>query len=304
MISKDNKNPSLCIFANFFIDNLERLDRMKNSFLSFKDLSPNEWRVNIRGRYKKEAGEFLASELGKVLKLKFIETKRGWFKDSYSFMKDVKTEFIFFWVEDHICLVDPASLWDVIKEMKQLRVDQLRYSFLHKKTLKVFNILPKIHNGQYIDVARIDRHSSRKVRKKLSMDFYVVSVLGIFKRDFFFSVLLSNRPYLKRWPKYLPFDFEKKSKDNVVDLIHTALPKLELFASIDDDHTIEGYSLISRGIYKENISRAKLKEIEFISKTNFFKTMCLKFMPYFVLKIVKFLNRLFKRILYSIQYLY
>src|SRR5210317_1094165 len=98
MISKDNKNPTLCIFANFFIDNLERLDRMKNSFLSFKDLSPNEWRVNIRGRYKKEAGEFLASELGQVLKLKFIETKRGWFKDSYSFMKDVKTEFIFFWV--------------------------------------------------------------------------------------------------------------------------------------------------------------------------------------------------------------
>ena len=100
----------------------------------------------------------------------------------------------------------------------------------------------------------------------------------------------------------MPFDFEKKSKDNVVDLMLAALPKLELFASIDDDHGIEGYSLISRGFYKENITRNKLKEIEFNSKPNIFKTMCSKFMPNLILKLVKFLYKLLNRMIYTIQY--
>ena len=87
---------SLCIFANFFIDNEERLQRMKDSFNSFKDINPEEWRINIRGRFKMEAGHFLQKELGEQLNLNYIETKKGWFHDSFSFMKDVKSDFIFF----------------------------------------------------------------------------------------------------------------------------------------------------------------------------------------------------------------
>ena len=47
---------SLAIFANFFIDNEERLQRMKDSFKSFKSIKPQEWIINIRGKYKIDAG--------------------------------------------------------------------------------------------------------------------------------------------------------------------------------------------------------------------------------------------------------
>ena len=42
---------SLAIFANFFIDNEERLQRMKDSFKSFESIKPQEWIINIRGNW-------------------------------------------------------------------------------------------------------------------------------------------------------------------------------------------------------------------------------------------------------------
>ena len=91
---KNSNSLNLCIFANFFIDNEERLQRMKDSFNSFRDSNPNEWRINIRGRLKQEAGNYLLKELGGRLNLNYIETKKGWFHDSFFFMKDVKSDFI------------------------------------------------------------------------------------------------------------------------------------------------------------------------------------------------------------------
>jgi len=53
------EKPTLAIFTNFFIDNEERLQRMKDSFYSFKDIKPKEWVINIRGAKKNEAHNYL-----------------------------------------------------------------------------------------------------------------------------------------------------------------------------------------------------------------------------------------------------
>ncbi len=74
---------------------------------------------------------------------------------------------------------------------------------------------------------------------------------------------MHKRPYLRRWPIHLPFDFEKLSKDEVAEVIFTALPEKELFAAIDDDHGQVNYSLISRGLYPNRLSREELKRLEF-----------------------------------------
>ena len=50
---------SLSIFANFFIDSEERLQQMKDSFLSFKSINAQQWVINIRGKYKTEVRAFL-----------------------------------------------------------------------------------------------------------------------------------------------------------------------------------------------------------------------------------------------------
>ena len=54
---------NLAIFANFQIDSEERLLRLKDSYRSFCNADIENWVVNIRGKYKYQAGVYLKNEL-------------------------------------------------------------------------------------------------------------------------------------------------------------------------------------------------------------------------------------------------
>ena len=123
---------SLAVFSNFFIDNEERYQRMKDSFYSFKDFNPNEWVINIRGKLKNEAGQFLKKEIGDKLNLFYLKNIRGWAHDSRILVKNIKSDFIFFWIEDHILISSIEDFKNCVREMKKFQADQLLYSFLTK----------------------------------------------------------------------------------------------------------------------------------------------------------------------------
>lgn len=301
MLKKSVNYPSLCIFANFFIDNEERLQRMKDSFQSFCAVRPEEWRVNIRGRLKHVAGEFLLAELGDNLDLHFIESNTGWLRDSYSIMKEVQSDFVLFWIEDHICLENSAVIRDVLYEMSHFSVDQLWYSWFHNRTWNTFSHIPIVAEGDCIVASRLDYSTAKMVRESLGRDFYVVSAVSIMKKEFFLKVLASRRPFLKRWPKLLPFDFEKKSADCVAPSIIWALPKKELFVAIDDDHGNHGYSLISRGLYPERIKRSEMKALDFGLPR---RRQRLLFIPSPIRILLIKLYYTVKRFGYSLSYLY
>ena len=74
--------------------------------------------------------------------------------------------------------------------------------------------------------------------------------------------MYSKRPYLRRWSKYTPFDFEKRSSDTWVLPLKFGIPKFEMFSSIDDDNKYPGSSLISRNLYPVRISRSQLNKRE------------------------------------------
>lgn len=78
----------------------------------------------------------------------------------------------------------------------------------------------------------------------------------------FFKKIINTNILLKRWPKNTPFDFEKNSKDISILPFRTSIPRMELFANIDDDHDNPGYSLISRGLYKEVDLNDSLREVQ------------------------------------------
>ena len=291
------KKIKLAIFSNFFINNEERLQRMKDSFFSFKDINPNEWAINIRGKLKYKAGEFLKKEIGDNLNLNYLENRRGWFYDSSIIASKIESDYVMFWIEDNILVSHPKKLNNCIIEMDQYKVDQLWYSFFTKDVQKKFAIVKPYKIGKYITVTELDHKTCREIRKKLKNDFYYIAVVSIMNKNFFMIVLLSNRPFLKRWPRYLPFDFEKKSRDKIVPVILHALPNEELFVNIDDDRDEKEYSLISRGLYPNRISRAEMKinEYEFMSNTNKIKK---------ILKNINFLtklNRFIKRIFYTLN---
>lgn len=255
-------SPSLCIFANFFIDNAERLQRMKDSFFSFRAVNPDQWKINIRGRFKHEASRFLRSELGSCLDVYFLESKKGWFHDSRLFACEINSDYVLFWIEDHICMVNPFLLRQIIKEMSVLSVDQLLYTWFHPGSFQVFSNLPKLSSLTCITSYSLNSDTAKHVRRAIGRDFYSISAASIFKKEFFLGLLDSRRPYLKRWPRHLPFDFEKKSTDFSQFSLISAMPVNELFAAIDDDHGHPGYSLISRGKYPNRCSRYQLQLME------------------------------------------
>ena len=296
------QRPSLTIFANFFIDNDERFKRMKDSFYSFKGSNPDQWVINIRGKFKLQAGEFLINQLSNNIHLSYLESKKGWHHDSKIISSKITSEYVFFWIEDHILINNTNNLNLCINEMKNNKVDQLWYTWYSKNVRSVFKIIrPKIKNSN-ITVYNLDKLSIQKIKKKIKRDFYIISCPSIMSKNFFIKTLSSDKPFLKRWPRHLPFDFEKKSNDFVVKNIRHALPNKELFASIDDDHGEPGYSLISRGLYPNRISRQEIKIMEFGSK-NQLKEKIKKLIPKKIKLILAAPKNLFNRILYTLNIL-
>ena len=292
---------TLCIFANFHIDNEERLQRMKDSFLSFKDCIPDEWKINIRGKLRLKAGSFILSHIKNNVSIFYIDSNKGWFQDSFSYATYIKSEYIFFWIEDHISLIKPNLIREIIKEMKIFNVDQLRYSFINQDSIEIFKMFPLINKGDHINVVNVRDENIKNTVKEASRNFYIISAVGIFKKNFFFEILLSKKPYLKRWSKYLPFDFEKKALDRVFKNMIFAFPNKEIFASIDDDAGINGYSLIKRGLYPNRMSRSDLKKKELLDDNSIIKKIS-KFLPksfYFFLKPI---YKIILRIIYTYQH--
>ena len=302
---------SLAIFANFFIDNEERLQRMKDSFKSFKSIKPQEWIINIRGKYKIDAGEYLQNELGERLHLSYLNSGFGWFFVSKKISEKITARYVLAWIEDHILLAPPEILNKCIYEMDQFNVDILCYTWYMPSIMDPYNVIEPCSVGKFVTTRKIDNKASIKIidylkkrKKTLGIpnkynDFYVISGSSILRKDFFMKVLSSKKPYLKRRPRKTPHDFEKRSKDNFTPVIWTAWPNQELFACIDDDLGTAGYSLISRGLYPNRVSRELLFNEE--DKSNPLRKKIKKFIPIVLRPFVLFFVGYIYRIIYTLN---
>ncbi len=244
---------SLTIFANFRIDDEERFQRMQDSFRSFKDIGAAKWVINARGSLKHEAMAFLAARLGTKLVPYALESPRGWLYDSSQMLKDIDTDFVFLWVEDHINLVAPEKYVHVLADLKESGSEYMEYSWWHfGKPLTVYNAIPK-REYPTLYAFTLDRPALEETEKKHSV--FIISMIGIFSRDLFTKLLTQTPLFLRQYPKETPFNFEKGGAEKRWLPIRMAIPKEELFASIDADTPEGGYSLQSRGLYPMRASR-------------------------------------------------
>lgn len=239
---------SLSIFANFRIDSEERLQRMKDSFLSFKDINASKWVINIRGDYKKQAMSFLADQLGTQVISFQLESEQGWFHDSRLMLHEMEGEFVLYWIEDHINLVTDYYIYnDIINEMKIENVEFLPYSFFW--TSKRYEFIEKKEMTHFFWLD-LNTANFQLLQKKAPLA-YIIFCVGIFSSDLFKRIVFDDDNWQAiKWPKDTPFNFEKSSHDTHWLPIRIGLPKFELFASIDDDSIEPGSSLISRGLYE------------------------------------------------------
>ncbi len=301
-----DKVPSLCIFANFRIDNEERYNRLKCSFESFKGISAKKWVVNVRGSYALKVLLFLNENLGERLHPFLLESKSGWFCDSRQMLKHIDTDFVFFWIEDHLNMVDVDIYDQMLVDMKNTNSDLLIYSFLNEAYLSRYRGVQPARETENLKVYNLDRKTIRYIENENGEQGYLTTAVSFLDARFFRKVINSNHPWLKRYPRDTPFDFEKKFTDLEFAPVMYAVPKYELFASIDDDFGVEGYSLISRGflgwMHREQIIQMEYgeKKISRNKIVQFVKSCSCIFGGRFALRTLRGFFNLLRRIKYTL----
>ena len=245
--------PKLNIFANFFIDTEERFLRMQDSFTSFKDVNADKWVVNVRGNFAEQTVLFLKNELGDKLFSFQLRSKKGWFYDTRQMLQVIDGKYVLFWLEDHICMCGSEKIDKIVQEMSQYNIDQLIYTWWQNGNYLARYVGVNKDASINIEYFDFDKQANELIQNNGAS--YLISTCGIFSNNLFHKIILADDPIPKRWPKETPFDFEKEPIDVHWLPFRMALPKEELFASIDDDHGVEGYCLQSRGLYPNREAR-------------------------------------------------
>ena len=282
----------ISVFANFRINNKTRLELFKLSFNSIKnDSNFDNWVINCRGDYKIQVENILRESLGERLIFSSNESKKGWFYDSSKMIKNLKNNFIFFWIEDHVKISAHFINSSELMNLEKNEVDYLQYSFTHSDRFKSLSPFIDGEDSKF-KYYSINKENTENLNDKI----YIVSVVGLFSKLFFKKIISTNHPILKRWPRNTPFDFEKTNNDKLFLPIKIALPKSELFACIDDDHGVDNYSLVSRGLINLNPELRKSLITEENKEMLSSKYTFLKYTP-------KFLKQIY-RIIVRIKYTY
>ena len=238
----------LNVFANFFIDTNERYLRMQDSFNSFKDISADKWIINARGKFAKDTMSFLRDNLGQKLIVHKRHSNEGWFHDTRQMLPDIDGDYVVFWIEDHINLAEVDLLENIVSEMKNKDLDYMLYTFWQKGRLRERYRGVSLTYSRYIDYFEHNVTNNSIIQSNIGGS-YIISAASICRLSLFNRIVLANDPTPRRWPKETPYDFEKGPNDTHWLPLRVAIPKQEIFASIDDDHGCVGYCLQSRGIY-------------------------------------------------------
>jgi hypothetical protein len=275
----------LTIFGNLFINDEVKLQHLKDSFQSFENTSDN-WLINIRGKYRHGATNFLKEKLGSMIVVFDLQDDSiGWSKNSLEMIKKAKYEYILTWNEDHINIADQGLINDIVAEMKENNADYMMYTWYRHQ--ERYNGLP-FKSKKNIEVANITKNDWKNIIGT-STGPYILTTVGIFKKNLYIkllqedtnTLLINSRSvlmavcalcgkkknrcfyYLNRilfggkmpkFPKELPHNIEKEPhRTDYLPLI-LARPKQELFACIDDDNAYQGSSLIKRGLYSPDLN--------------------------------------------------
>jgi hypothetical protein len=158
--------------------------------------------------------------------------------------------------EDHLPVVGRKKLREVVNEAVSANLDYLPLSFFpqHSNFINHLNLeKAKLSYSENLDMWTLDKSTIRKMNDTTS--YVYISLVGFFSKKLLIRILKSYRPFYKTYSVTSPFDFEQNSSQTWFLPIRFGFPKSELFANIDDDHSVQDYSLISRGLYKEDIVR-------------------------------------------------
>lgn len=253
----------ISVFANFYINDHERFLRMKNSFLSFYKANIGNWVINVRGSYSKKTILFLKQKLKK--NYYFFNIDSGdWFDDSRNISKYLKSKYVFFWTEDHICVGGYKKFNNIVSEINENNIDYLGYSwFFNGLTLDSFKNF-SFNNKKNIIYLKYTHEILKKrlkwFRANNAKIDYIIVQQSIMKIKLFKKLLIP--PFFSFLKKNIPHAFEKNFRFTNWLPYKLGILKNELFACIDDDNFVKNSSLISRKMYPDRLSKLEKLNIK------------------------------------------
>ena len=212
--------------------------------------------IRVRGKFSSEIICILRQSCDPNKFTFFEESKnRNWKIDTFEQVLRAQSSFYCLLQEDHMLVSERDKLLTLIMEFISHDADFMPLSFYpHFQTfIHKFRRDNHFKHGKHLRSWRLTKELIRDI--PIDERNYLVSLVGIFKREFLIKILLTERPFIKDFDLKTPFNFEQKSTETWFLPIVWAFPNYELFACTDDDHGIEGYSLASRFGYKGSFSR-------------------------------------------------
>jgi hypothetical protein len=265
---------SLTIFANFFINDCKKFEMLKLSFRSFNKAKIDQWIINVRGDYKKNALNFLKKNIKQDKIFYRLNSEKGWFSDSKLMLEDIKSDNVFFWLEDHVNISSIKHFNSTIKDFDTNSCEYLPYShFFFGEQFKSFkNIKKKETKNILIINYKLKEHSNRLKfmnENNISGSRYILAMPAFFSTRLF-KKIIKSRIFFKYWPVETPFDFEKNECAISWLPLKIAVLKRELFAIIDDNVGYPGYSLIERKhkILPKIFKKIKVLDLNYAQKNN------------------------------------
>ncbi len=253
MLNLPCKNLSdVTVLANMRIDTAQKLQYFKDSFLSFPGGMFSRWVVNIRGKLKHEVAEFMKKQKLPLLHVSHVETRSGWHKDFTDLAGYVDTQYVFIWLEDHMCVATDKTLYETTHEFILSGADVMQYSGLNCQTHGFYKDVPSALSLKFNNIYALNAKTSMNYKLLHKKEHYLFTLTVILKKSTLLDHLSNSNTFIRHWPASTPFDFERKCGFLKKGLLFFAYPKNEIFACIDDDMGVDGYSLISRNEYNDN----------------------------------------------------
>jgi hypothetical protein len=241
---------SLTVFANFYIADRKKFEMLKLSFRSFNKAKIDQWIINVRGDYKKRVINYLKKNTKQDKIFYDLNSRKGWFYDSELMLKDLKSNNVFFWLEDHVNISSVRYFNSVVKDFDINSCEYLPYShFFFGEHFKSFKSIKKKETKNLLVINyKLQAHHNRLKfmnENNISGSRYIL-VMPAFFSTRLFKKIIKSKFFFRHWPINTPFDFEKNEFAISWLPLKIGVLKKELFAVIDDNVGYPGYSLIER----------------------------------------------------------
>ena len=278
----------LVYILNVRISDEIRLNRLLNLIGNLSQDASTLISLRIRGTYA-ESFDWAGFAVDIPVQLYINSSFQEWKLDLLEQVTRIDSDHYFLIQEDHALLASTDLLKRVLLDVEQNNIDFLPLSF-HPHYQNFVKNLHESNSEEIIAPSVSSWALTRRVLRGIPMRDrnYPVSLLGLYSRSLLIKIICSEFPLYKQYSVESPFNFEQNPSRVWYLPIRWGFPKQELFACIDDNHDIAGYSLHARGLAtldgKRRISHHDQNSILDSpgEKTNQIKSWLISFLPSFV----------------------